>query len=99
MAFRRKKNRPPVETFSCPHCGGEVKVTARSCPHCGADDTAGWNTDDRYSHVLGDQDEFDYDAFLEDEFGKKQVKPHNMSWGVWVMAVLALLAFILMIIR
>ena len=58
--------------FSCPVCGTEVKLTARVCPECGADDETGWKDEyDRAHGQYGGEDDFDYDEFLENGFGKK----------------------------
>lgn len=59
---RRKK--PIEDTFSCSHCGAEVKVSAKFCKACGASDESGWGEDE----YLG-EDEFDYDEYLRRESG------------------------------
>jgi hypothetical protein len=32
-------------TFTCAHCGAEVRAAARACPECGSDDRTGWSED------------------------------------------------------
>ena len=86
--------------FTCPNCGTEVNMNARSCPECGADDETGWKDAYERSHsVPGVDDDFDYDEFLENEFGEKpKLKPKGMSWWVWVTAILLIIAMLLLFI-
>ena len=50
----------------CAHCGADIHPNARACPQCGADESTGWEED--YAPDLGmDEDEFDYDEFVERE--------------------------------
>jgi predicted nucleic acid-binding Zn ribbon protein len=79
----------------CPNCGAEVPSSAKACPECGADEQTGWS-DRAHAHRLGiPDDEFDYDEFINEEFGKKKesrVKPSNIRWLWWVVAIGVLLA-------
>lgn len=75
---------PPL---NCPHCGADVPRGARACPECGADERTGWSEeadDDRLG--ISDPKEFDYDAFVKDEFegGRRRVP-------LWVTVVALLL--------
>jgi predicted nucleic acid-binding Zn ribbon protein len=78
----------------CPNCGAEVPSNAQACPACGSDEQTGWS-DRACADNLGLPDEeFDYDEFIEREFGKERVKPHGVRWLWWVVA--ALLAVLLL---
>lgn len=69
----------------CPHCGTLIeKKTAISCPHCGADEHTAWgylgtHSMDALPTTWGEDDDFEYDAFLEKEFGKHP----GFSWKQW----------------
>ncbi len=32
------------EMVPCPHCGEEIKSTAKACRYCGSDEKTGWST-------------------------------------------------------
>ena len=79
----------------CPNCGAEVPPNAKACPECGSDEQTGWS-DKAYADNLGLPDEeFDYNEFVEQEFGKGKAKPHGVSWLWWAVALL-LAALLLM---
>ena len=78
----------------CPQCGAEVPKNAKACPECGSDEKTGWS-DEAYASGLGlPDDNFNYDEFVDREFGKKKVRPHGISWLWWTVAVLLVLAFL-----
>jgi len=85
----------PPET--CPVCGEEVPRNARACPECDADHRTGWNDDATGADGLDlpdhDGADFDYQAFVEEEFGTGR-KPRGIGWGWWLAAVIALAAFL-----
>jgi hypothetical protein len=72
----------------CPNCGADVPPRAKSCPACGSDESTGWSDE---THVGGldlpDEDDFDYDEFVEREFGGKKAVPHGISRFWWVVAI------------
>jgi len=89
------RSSPPV----CPVCGADVPPRANNCPECGADEETGWDTDaNTYDGVdLPDDDDFDYDEFLEQEGFVKSARPKNIGvvyWlaGIVLLAVLLILA-------
>ena len=81
----------------CPVCGTEVPPSVRACPECGADDTTGWNADRAvYDGLDLPDDEFDYDEYLNKEFGDAG-KPAKKRWP-WLCIIgltLVLIALIL----
>jgi hypothetical protein len=69
-----------------------VPERARACPECGADEETGWS-ERAYAQRLGlPDDEFDYGAFLQEEFGseKKQLRPHGVSRFWWIVGIVLL---------
>jgi len=54
-------------------------VGAYSCPECGSDEKTGWSTEaeewnpDIPTGYSGD-DDFDYEAFMDEEFGEAQTR-------------------------
>jgi uncharacterized membrane protein YvbJ len=95
MAATRSKDRgrEGEGLFACPVCGEEIYEGMLACPECGADDKSGWS-----SGVYSDPDfetpgEFDYDRFLEDEFGTPRKKSGKETmWAI--AAVVLILAFL-----
>ena len=77
---------------TCPNCGADVPPKARACPECGADEHTGWS-EQAHADNLGLPDEkFDYDEFVQEEFGGKKAKP--VAWYWWAAAVAVLLGFL-----
>jgi len=75
--------RPPGE---CPVCGEPVPAGAQACPDCGACDHSGWNDESD-----AEEETFDYDAFIQEEFGNKSAVRIHPFW--WVAALIVLIAF------
>lgn len=74
----------------CPNCGADVPPRAKSCPECGSDESTGWSDE---SHVGGldlPEEEFDYNEFVDREFGKKKAVPHGINWFWWIVAIVLL---------
>lgn len=83
------------EPFTCPVCGEDVPAGARSCPECGACDKSGWSEDARSDglDLPDDAEDFDYDKFLEEEFGKgPRARRGSRLW--WIVALVVLFAFL-----
>lgn len=59
----------------CPSCGEPISPNAVACPQCGACEETGWNERARYQSMdipYDDlEDDFDYDEFIENEFGQE----------------------------
>jgi|GEM_PF-2197274 len=90
------------DIFTCHGCGKEISPNAKTCRYCGADNSPEradhtWKTDSSSAAGIPDPDDFDYDAFLEEEFGTPRKKSHKeLFW--WLVALLLLIAFAFSII-
>lgn len=79
----------PPET--CPNCGADVPRAARSCPECGSDENTGWSGESAFEGP--DSGDFNYDRFIEREFGGDSHVPHGIHrfwWGVAILLVISL---------
>ena len=83
----------------CPNCGAEVPRNAKACPECGSDETTGWSEEAHASGLDLPDEEFDYDKFVEEEFGGKKPKPRGIHWFWWLVAIVLLLAFAVWVVR
>ena len=77
----------------CPNCGAEVPPGARACPECGSDEQTGWSETARTDGLGLPEESFDYEDFVQREFGQQKVVPRGIRWYWWVVAVLLLVAF------
>lgn len=77
----------------CPVCGEDVPKGSLGCPECGADHASGWR-ESAESHDGLDlpDDEFNYDEFVQEEFGTSH---HPRIHPVWWIAALVLLVALL----
>lgn len=95
MAHLNSRPRTPEV---CPVCGEDVPPRALACPECGADHNSGWREGALESDGLGlSEEEFDYDAFVKEEFGG-QVKPPGIHPLWWVTAIVVLAAMVLWLV-
>jgi len=83
----------------CTNCGAEIPPRCRACPACGADDQTGWSEDAQHGGLDFPGEEFDYENFVKDEFGGRQVKPRGLHWFWWLVALLLLIAVVLVLVR
>lgn len=44
-----------------------------------------------------DADEFDYDAFVENEFGEEKRRPQAKQWFLWLVAAILVILFLFLI--
>lgn len=88
---------PAPET--CPNCGAEVPRRAKACPECGSDETTGWSDRATTQSLDLPDDEFNYDDFVEREFGSAKPKPQPVKWMWWLVAVGLLVVFVLTFLR
>ena len=78
----------------CPSCGADVPPGAKACPECGSDEQTGWS-DEAYASNLGIPEEnFDYNEFIEREFGGGKPKSRPLSW-LWLLVAVILGGIIL----
>jgi hypothetical protein len=76
-----------------------VPRNAKSCPECGSDERTGWS-DSAYAGSLGIPEEnFDYDKFAAEEFGRSSPKPRGIHWVWWLTALLLLAIFLLVFVH
>jgi hypothetical protein len=90
--------------FECGVCGKKLAANARVCLGCGADEKTGlredtWGTDAASELGFIDEEGFDYDAFLEEEFGKdgkdgKAKKKHHLHPVWWAVGIFLLIAML-----
>jgi hypothetical protein len=88
--------RPPE---ACPNCGADVPAGARACPGCGSDEATGWSEDARTDGLDLPEETFDYEEFIEKEFGADKPLPHGIHWFWWIVAILVLGVFIWLLLR
>lgn len=74
--------RTPAEAFPCPHCGADVPLGRRSCPHCGASESDGWSAAGDFGEpdAWSEDSEFDYDSFVQREFGESGGEQESGQW-------------------
>ena len=81
--------RPPE---TCPVCGAEVPARAKACPECGACEETGWSEEAHTSGLDLPDEAFDYEDFVEREFGtRKSARPRGIKPFWWWIAVIVLL--------
>ena len=80
--------------MTCPNCGAEVPPKARSCPECGSDEQTGWSAEAQSSGLGLPEEHFDYQDYVQREFGNKSPVPRGIHWFWWVVALLLLLTFL-----
>lgn len=86
------------EYFICPGCGADVKVGSSGCAKCNDLDPWELEDDDQiYDGLDLPDDDFDYDEFVEKEFGDG-IPKHGMSLVWWVTGVILLIAFLFWIL-
>ena len=89
-----------TDHFICPGCGAEVRVGGAGCPKCNRPPKRrarkSWEQDEVYDGLSlpDDPEDFDYRAFVEEEFEGGR-KPHTLKEKIyWVAGVLLLAALI-----
>ena len=80
--------------MECPNCGADVPANAKACPECGSDDETGWSTAARTDGLDLPDESFDYDDFVEREFGGKKPKPRGIRWLWWSVAIILAFLFL-----
>ena len=80
----------------CPNCGADVPPNAKACPRCGACEETGWSDAARSSHLGLPDEDFSYDEFVKNEFGKPHLR-HGTRWFWCVIGVLLTTIILIMI--
>ena len=83
----------------CPNCGEELPTKVKACPQCGADEKTSWSEAARYDSLNLPDVKFNYNEFVEEEFGKPGLKPRGLHWFWWLVALLLLVGVVLVCIR
>src|SRR3954468_5909509 len=91
MAERGNRRKAPAV---CPVCGEDVPRGALACPECGADHNSGWREDAEAYDGVDLPDDFNYEEFVEKEFGASP-KPAGLSAIWWITAIVILVLTIL----
>ncbi len=88
-----------IDHYICPQCGAEVRVGGTGCSKCNRPpkrrERKSWEQDEA-EDGLGlpdDREDFDYRAFVEEEFGGGR-KPRGMREKVYWMAGIILLVIL-----
>jgi len=82
----------------CPNCGEEVPDQARACPACGSCEETGWSSSAHAERLGVPDDSFDYDRFVQEEFGGGSHRPPNRRRVWWVAACVVLAVFLALIL-
>ncbi|MEM9080105.1 MAG: hypothetical protein AAGC74_05370 [Verrucomicrobiota bacterium] len=92
------------ESYICPTCGGDVPVGGRGCDRCAPKkkrvrarakrERKSWEQDESADGLDLPGEDFDYDEFVEREFGKTPHKQIGIAWYWWVTAVGLLVVFL-----
>jgi hypothetical protein len=78
---------------TCPNCGADVPKRAKACPECGACEETGWSEQGQEADLGLPDDSFDYDNFVQREFGGRRLLPHGMTW-FWCLVSVAMVALL-----
>jgi hypothetical protein len=79
----------------CPVCGEDVPRGSAACPECGADHKSGWREDaGSYDGVDIPDGGFDYDEFVQKEFGSSP-KPTGLNYVWWIAAIVLVVAMLM----
>lgn len=84
---------------NCPNCGADLPKGAKVCPECGSDERTGWSDESSVGGLDLPDEEFDYDSFVENEFGGSKPKPKNISWLWWIVGVGLIIGFTVLFLR
>lgn len=96
-----------VHSYMCPTCGSEV-VVGEACPGCvparvkrkekrervPRRKQRSWEQDSIYNGLAIPDDEFDYEEFIEREFGNKPHRQIGIKWYWWVTALVLLILMV-----
>ena len=84
---------------TCPNCGADVPRQAKACPECGSCEETGWSEDAAGGGLDLPEEKFDYQDYVNREFGQGKTKPRGISWFWWVIGVIALVGILALILH
>lgn len=85
--------RPPGQ---CPACGEWVPRNAAACDCCGACERSGWKAEtDVYDGLDLPDDEFNYDEYVDREFGGGSRSRNTWWWVALILVVVFALSYLL----
>ena len=86
------------ELWICPGCGAELRVGVRGCPNCqprrkrrkvkAVRENKPWAQDRAGDGLDLPGEDFDYDEFVNREFGRKPHRQIGIAWYWWLTALL-----------
>lgn len=97
-----------VDYFLCPECGADVPVGSKGCQACGPRKIAqkmrrkkekvarkkrSWEQDSVYDGLELPGEDFDYEDYVEREFGGKPHRRVGLAWYWYLTAILLLALF------
>ena len=84
-----------MEAF-CPNCNTPLEGRVTACPECGSCEETGWSERAKYESMGIDYDEeaFDYNQYLMEEFGSNSAANRSGRWWVAVVAVVLVILFL-----
>ena len=98
-----------LEFYLCPECGADVPVGSEGCKACGPRKVAhkmrrkkqkaarkkrSWEQDSAYDGLGLPDEDYDYEDFVEREFGGKPHKRIGIAWYWWLTAVVLIVAML-----
>lgn len=83
----------------CPVCGAPVQARAVACHECGADERSGWRDEDGVDGLDLPDDNFDYDAFVREEFGGSPAAPRGIRPLWWIICIVLVAALAITLLR
>jgi hypothetical protein len=87
------------EPFICPACGESLHRGAKACHHCGACERSGWSENSALDGLdLPDGEDFDYERFVEEEFGARKAGRTGVHPMWTVAAIIVLAAMVLLVL-
>jgi uncharacterized protein (UPF0212 family) len=93
------KKPKPTTPDVCPVCGEDVPRGALACPECGADHESGWKEGAEVYDGMdlpGDEEEFNYEEFVQKEFGSSP-KPTCVKTVWWITAIVLILLSVVLL--
>lgn len=84
---------------SCPNCGAPVPPNAKACPECGSDEQTGWSGAAATDALGLPDEEFDYDDYVNREFGKEGPVPRGIRWFWWVAGIALVIGVVVLLLK